>query len=250
MGFLIAALALGFLGSFHCIGMCGPIALALPVHHRPPVVRQLLIALYTLGRLLSYTCLGVLAGTLGKGFAIAGLQQGLSIGIGLLLLASVWLPKQKAFTGAAWLNWLRNQLSGLFSKGTRRSLLLIGVLNGFLPCGLVYVGLAGAAATGHPLYGGLFMLTFGLGTSPLLFVLPLMGSRISSEWRSRIRKATPVAVSVMAVLLVLRGFNLGIPYVSPKIENNAAVCCSDSQQRPVVHCAKPKRQLQQPPAQK
>lgn len=217
MDYLAAAIVLGLLGSFHCVGMCGPIALALPVHNKPSLVKNGLIALYNLGRIMTYTVFGMAAGAIGESFAMAGLQQGLSIAIGVVLLVSVFLPFKNSMSGYGFFLWVKTAFNRVFSKGTRSSLFVVGLLNGLLPCGLVYVGIAGAAATGDFAQGALFMAAFGLGTAPMMFALPGIGSSLSVSSRSRIRKATPLLVTAMALLLILRGLNLGIPYVSPKI---------------------------------
>lgn len=216
MEYFAAAITLGFLGSFHCVGMCGPIALALPVHNKPVWLRHTLIALYNLGRITTYAIFGLLAGIVGNSFAMAGFQQGLSIAIGLSLLASVFLTFKGSFSGFGFFLSIRTALSRLFLRGSQSSLFLVGLLNGFLPCGLVYVGIAGAAATGDVLKGTLFMTAFGVGTAPMMFALPLIGSSLSVSSRNRIRNVMPVVVTCMALLLILRGLNLGIPYLSPK----------------------------------
>ncbi len=241
MEFLLAAISLGFLGSFHCIGMCGPIALALPVHSKPPALKYALIILYNLGRITAYSVFGLLAGIVGQSFAMAGLQQGLSIGIGVILLFSVFLTFKNSFSGMGFFLWIKTSFNRLFSRGTQSSLFLIGFLNGFLPCGLVYVGIAGAVATGDIIKGILFMAAFGAGTAPMMFALPLVGSSISMSAKNKIRRATPVMVTIMALLLIVRGLNLGIPYISPQIKQNQVACCHEngSGKRPVIKCHKP-----------
>lgn len=227
MDYLAAAIALGFIGSFHCIGMCGPIALALPVHHKSPLSKQFLIILYNFGRISTYAVFGLLAGIAGKSFAVAGLQQVFSVVLGLLLLASVLIPSRSGYAGSGFFLKIKSALGGLFSKGRPSSLFVVGLLNGFLPCGLVYVGIAGATATGDILKGTLFMAAFGLGTVPMMYLLPLVGNHVPLRARNLFRRATPVIVSVMAVFLVLRGLNLGIPYISPKINSDATVRCHE-----------------------
>lgn len=242
MGFIAAAIALGFLGSFHCIGMCGPIALALPVHQKPPVLKYFLILLYNFGRIVTYSLFGLLAGVVGESFAIAGLQQSLSIAIGLILLATVFLSFNYSFSGYGFFLWLKSKLSRLFSKSTQSSLFIIGLLNGFLPCGLVYAALAGAAATGDIVKGALFMAAFGLGTVPMMFALPVIGHSISFLRKNGIRKIVPVVVTVMALLLILRGLNLGIPYVSPAINHSGKTMNCHEQypdENKLIKCQRP-----------
>lgn len=233
MELIIAAISLGFLGSFHCIGMCGPIALALPVHHYSPLKKALGIFLYNFGRIITYTIMGLLFGLLGQSFFMGGFQQALSIGIGVLLLASVWLTQLRYFNTPAngflyrFVNNLKLQLGKLFGKRGLRFLFLIGLLNGLLPCGLVYLGIAGSIASGHTIKGAEFMFYFGLGTIPVMYAVAFLGQFITLNNRNRIRKAMPFVVSVMAVMLIIRGMNLGIPYVSPAFEKNthAVSCC-------------------------
>jgi sulfite exporter TauE/SafE len=234
MEFLLAALTLGFLGSFHCVGMCGPIALALPVDHSNPTKRILGTLSYNLGRILTYGAMGALFGLLGKGFVMAGYQQWLSIGLGVAILVGVLWPKsfnlstpflQPIYKVVA---FIKQKLGGLFRKKSMQSLLSIGLLNGLLPCGLVYMGVAGAIATGSPLNGSLFMMTFGLGTAPAMLSVTLLSGSITLQWRNNIRKVVPVVVSTMAILLILRGLNLGIPYISPEMSKTDCTkhsCC-------------------------
>lgn len=241
MNFLVVAISLGFLGSFHCIGMCGPIAMALPVHNKPPLIKYVLILVYNLGRMLTYSLLGLIAGLIGKSFILAGLQQTLSITIGILLLAYVFLPFKYSSGGYTFFLWIRSAFERVFTKGTQSSLFLIGLLNGLLPCGLVYAGLAGAVATGDILKGSLFMAAFGAGTLPMMLFLPLAGGFVSPSARNKMRKLMPIALSMMALFLILRGLNLGIPYVSPKITADKSMSCHDLYPDPkkMIHCQKP-----------
>ena len=233
MELLIAAFSLGILGSFHCVGMCGPIALALPVHQLSKQGRIAGIILYNIGRAFTYAILGAIFGALGMGVILAGYQQALSIGLGVLLLLTVVLPAVKkdgffsvVFPGLAF--WLKARFSYLFSKRSYTALFLTGVFNGLLPCGLVYMALAGATASGDILLGALFMAVFGLGTLPAMFSVTLFSS-LSPSFRSSMRKLAPVVAGVMACLLILRGLGLGIPYLSPELshsDNTEHSCCN------------------------
>ncbi|MDF2438685.1 MAG: hypothetical protein K0Q95_3061 [Bacteroidota bacterium] len=221
--FLLAAISLGFLGSFHCVGMCGPIALTIPVNRKSffSILSGSLI--YNLGRIFTYACLGLLFGLLGQGVAFAGWQSLLSIVLGSLILILLFAPKMsilplKLGSVMHLLESLKSRIRTLFGIHTYRSLFFIGLLNGLLPCGLVYLGIAGAIATGDALKGALFMAGFGFGTFPAMVSVTLIRERISISFREKIRKTVPVFVGMMAVLLILRGMNLGIPYVSPSIE--------------------------------
>lgn len=231
---ILAAITLGFIGSFHCVGMCGPIALALPLDQNSFVSKVTGAILYNLGRMFTYALFGGLFGLVGESFVIAGYQQILSIILGSAILIMVLLPNQifsrYRITGSIYstIGKLKHRLSGLFKKSGYSPLFFIGTLNGLLPCGLVYLGIAGAMATGNSLQGSLFMAMFGLGTLPAMFSLSLLGNSISMNYRNKINKAIPTFLVATALLLILRGMNLGIPYVSPEMSETKPVatkCC-------------------------
>lgn len=228
--FLLAAISLGFLGSFHCVGMCGPIALTIPVNRRSSLSVVLGSLVYNSGRIITYAAMGLLFGLLGQGVAFAGWQNVLSIVLGSLILLLLFVPNisilpVKVGPVLRFLEILKAQIRKLFGIHTLRSLLFIGLLNGLLPCGLVYLGIAGSIATGDALKGALFMAAFGLGTFPAMIAVTLIRDRISIRFRERIRKTVPVFVGMMAILLILRGMNLGIPYISPSIESTSTGAC-------------------------
>ncbi len=234
MQFLVIAISLGFLGSFHCIGMCGPIALALPLNNENSFRKIAGSLLYNAGRIMTYGSLGLLFGLLGRGFIIAGYQQALSITLGVLVLIMVLLPQRYAakfgFTRFvfSFISRVKSKLGQLFSKKSYGAMLSIGLLNGLLPCGLVYMGVAGAIATGDPLRGSAFMMAFGLGTLPAMLFIAMASQLITVNVRNKMRKAVPVFVVAMACMLILRGMNLGIPYLSPELSKTdctKATCC-------------------------
>lgn len=234
MGFLIAALSLGFLGSFHCIGMCGPIAMALPLRTGNRWVRIGGGLLYNTGRALTYGIFGLLFGLLGKGFVIGGYQQAISVVLGVLILIGVFLPAnvnpEQGLTKVIFpfVAKVKSLLGKLFKEKNPASLFLIGMLNGLLPCGLVYLAVAGAIATGSAINGSLFMIMFGLGTLPAMMLVVVATNVISLDLRNKIRKAVPVFITVMACVLILRGMNLGIPYLSPELSKTDCTkhsCC-------------------------
>jgi sulfite exporter TauE/SafE len=220
---MMFALLLGFMGSFHCIGMCGPIALTLPVQHLSGPRKIAGIFLYNFGRIVAYMCMGVIFGWLGKQFFLGGLQQWLSISLGVLLLLVVLFQKRVSFFPQ--LVFVKKILGKLLAQQRFSTLFGIGFFNGFLPCGLVYLGIAGALATGGILHGMLFMGAFGAGTLPAMMAVTWFSQLISIPIRQRIRQMIPVMITIMAVLLILRGLNLGIPYVSPVIEAQNMNAC-------------------------
>ncbi|MBI3519162.1 MAG: sulfite exporter TauE/SafE family protein [Bacteroidetes bacterium] len=250
MELIIAAISLGLLGSFHCIGMCGPIALALPVHHYSPLKKYSGIFLYNLGRVTTYTFLGVIFGLLGQSFFLGGFQQLVSITIGILLLLSVILTNVKALNTSkslgfiySFINSVKLQLGHLFNKKGLHFLFFIGLLNGLLPCGLVYLGIAGAIATGHYIKGAEFMFYFGIGTVPVMYAVAFLGQFITIKYRNHIRQAMPYIVSVMALMLIVRGLNLGIPYISPQFEKEThkVSCCEKPIKGKTIITCSPKK---------
>lgn len=229
MSFVLAALSLGFLGSFHCIGMCGPIALALPVHGKSQSHKIFSILAYNFGRIFTYALLGIVFGLIGQSFAIFGFQQKLSVVLGVLILAGVLLP-QRFFSRSklavkfySFFNKLKSSMAAQFREKGIKSLFSIGLLNGLLPCGMVYIAIAGAVATSSVFEGSLFMAAFGAGTLPFMFAISYTSHLITVKARNVIRKAMPIMVGIMAVLLILRGLNLGINHLSPKITEECSV---------------------------
>ncbi len=216
--FLLSGLGLGFLGSFHCVGMCGPIALTLPVQHLNGWRKMSGILFYNAGRVTTYMLLGLVFGWLGQQFYLGGWQQGLSIGLGVLLLAAVLFGK---LTPKLKIGWVQRALGKLLARRSTGTLFAIGFLNGFLPCGLVYMAIAGAVATGNIWGGALFMGAFGAGTLPAMAAVSWFSQLLGMKGRIAVRRAMPYVMGLMAVLLILRGLNLGIPYVSPEMHPNA-----------------------------
>jgi len=220
---ILAAFVVGLVGSLHCIGMCGPIAIALPVPDSSNLSFFTGRILYNIGRVVTYSFLGAVLGLLGGRIALAGTQQVVSIILGVVVIAAVLLPqKYKNYFAQHSLAQklaqpLKSNIGVLFKKGTFSAMFLIGILNGFLPCGLVYVALAGAIASGDAISGAAVMILFGLGTVPAMFAASVFGKFINIGIRTKIRKAVPVLAILLGVIFILRGMNLGIKYISPKI---------------------------------
>ena len=221
-----SALVLGLMGSLHCVGMCGPIAFMLPVDHKQPVKKLGQVSIYHVGRLLAYGIIGLLFGFIGKGLYLFGVQQKLSIVIGAVMILLVLLP-YRYLSGLklarpiyALVGKIKGWLGDSLKSKSPDTFLTIGFLNGFLPCGLVYMALLGAIASGDPLKGSLYMMVFGAGTIPLMTATVYFGSLVKGSLRSRIRKVIPVVIVIMGVLFILRGMGLGIPYISPKPSMN------------------------------
>jgi sulfite exporter TauE/SafE len=220
---IIAALSIGFLGSFHCIGMCGPIALALPLPKSSNIIFILGRIIYNLGRVISYAIMGLVFGWLGQKISLWGFQQILSILLGVAIVFFIFLPSKTKDSVLSYspiqkiISPLKSYIGKLFRQKSLPSFLLIGVLNGFLPCGFVYMGLAGAIAVANPMTGMLVMAFFGLGTFPAMFAVSIFGKFINFSFRRKLKKLTPIFAILFALIFIFRGLNLGIPYLSPKL---------------------------------
>ena len=221
MIYVYTALMIGLVGSLHCIGMCGPIAVALPLGNKGWGYRVFGGVTYNVGRIISYAVLGAIFGLLGKGIEMAGLQKWASILIGAVMVLSVVFPAlfkgkikiEQLFFGYA--GKMIGKFRKLFAISSIPSLFLIGILNGFLPCGLVYVAIAGAINTNSVYDGILFMILFGLGTLPVMLAIPLLGNMIGQKVRKRFSGILNIFIVILGLLFILRGLSLGIPYLSP-----------------------------------
>lgn len=221
---LWTAFLLGLAGSLHCAGMCGPLTLALPATGRGPVGFLVGRLAYNFGRITTYTALGVVIGGLGHSLALAGIQRWVSIAAGLAILAGLLLTHRTSGAGfaAAAVRRLKGALATVLQRRSLGSLWMLGLLNGLLPCGLVYAAAAGAVATGSWLSGIGYMALFGTGTLPVMLGISLSGSAFPIALRLRLQQLVPFSVAAVGVLLILRGMSLGIPYVSPDL--SAAGC--------------------------
>jgi hypothetical protein len=221
------AFILGLLGSLHCAAMCGPLMLALP--GLPGGAGRLVAGriIYQIGRIATYCLLGVLAGLVGKSLFLAGFQRWLSIALGTAILLG-WIISKKVAVSAPVVRLvtkLKSAMSAQLQQRSFSSLALLGMLNGLLPCGLVYVALAGATGSSGIAKSVAYMALFGLGTVPTMLTISLSGRLLPVAVRLKLRGAIPVGVCLLAALLILRGLSLGIPYVSPDLAKGAASCC-------------------------
>ncbi|TDE02171.1 sulfite exporter TauE/SafE family protein [Flavobacterium hiemivividum] len=218
---LYTAFFFGLISSFHCIGMCGPIAMMLPVDRNNPTKKVTQIFTYHIGRLTAYGTIGLIFGLVGKGFFMAGIQQNLSIFIGVAMIAVILIP-EKTFAKYNFskpvfvlISKMKATLGSQFRNKSYKSLFTIGLLNGFLPCGMVYVALFGAIAMQNAGFGVLYMVLFGLGTVPMMSSVIYINSYLTLSIRNKIQKVIPYVAVLIGVLFILRGLGLGIPYVSP-----------------------------------
>ena len=221
------AFLLGLVGSLHCAGMCGPLALALPAAGNTTPAYVLGRVAYNAGRIITYCLLGFVFGLVGYTFLMAGLQRWVSIALGVALLLGLFASRRLALARPVTfaVNLLKSRMSVLLRRRSLTGLAALGLLNGLLPCGLVYVACAGAAATGSTLAGALYMTAFGVGTVPMMLTISLSGKLVPPSLRLMLVKTIPVCVFLLGSLLILRGMSLGIPYLSPDLSGSGASCC-------------------------
>lgn len=219
---LIAAFILGFLNSLHCLGMCGPLHLAAGIHSQQSNA-WLFATSYHSGRLFTYSILGLLFGLLGFGLKLAGTQQYLSIisGVIILVVAITGFKHIESVLYVPFKQTVGSLLPKLYGKQDLALKFGAGMVNGLLPCGLVYMALVGSLAMQHAWQGALFMIVFGAGTLPVFALLTLLPKPFSN--RPSFRLATLIAGIILGSLLILRGMGLGISYISPIIDQTQEV---------------------------
>ncbi|MCA6422399.1 MAG: sulfite exporter TauE/SafE family protein [Flavobacterium sp.] len=218
---LYTALIFGLISSLHCIGMCGPIAMMLPVDRNNPTKKAIQILLYHTGRLTSYALLGMLFGLLGRGLYVAGIQQQISIIMGVLMIVLALVP-EKVFARYNFsrpiynfISKVKTSLGSQFKRKSPDALFTIGVLNGLLPCGLVYAALFGAITMQSVTFSISYMLLYGLGTIPLMSAVVYVSNFLSLAFRNKLQKMVPLVTVIIGLLFVLRGMGLDIAYISP-----------------------------------
>jgi sulfite exporter TauE/SafE len=220
---LWSAFVLGLVGSLHCVGMCGPIAFMLPVSHDQPAKKTLQILLYHSGRILAYAIIGLVFGLIGQSFMAFGYQQHISIAVGLLMIILVLIPQKhikpiKIFQPFyRFINGIKSELGKALKKKSLDTFFSLGFLNGFLPCGLVYMAVVGAFATEGLAGSSLYMVLFGLGTIPMMTTVVYAQSFLKRHLKFNYKKLIPYAVIIVGLLFILRGMGLGIKYISPKL---------------------------------
>lgn len=213
---LASAFILGLFGGLHCVGMCGPIVLALPLTatEKSKIIGQSLV--YHMGRILTYGIMGLVIGMFGWGIALAGYQQTFTILLGATLIISALFSgsmSQRLFRVSAvekGLSWLRRSMNQSFSIRGPLSAFRIGLLNGLLPCGLVYVALAGAAVSGCMKHGFLYMTLFGLGTLPWMVAVMAFGNLFKHRL-TKFKRWIPLALLLFGIYLLVRGIVISMP---------------------------------------
>lgn len=218
---IIAGIGMGIISSLHCIGMCGPLVMALPMQQQAGFRRLMRVLTYNAGRLTTYGILGLLFGLAGRRLQVAGWQQWLSITMGAAII--LWwvlagTGKQTIGGPARFMQQAITQLNlYLWKHAGKAGFFLLGMANGLLPCGMVYLAIAAAISTGDASRSLLFMIGFGAGTLPAMTGLGYISAWFKQPVRVYLRKLMPLFTVVVGVLLILRGLNLNIPFISPQL---------------------------------
>jgi uncharacterized protein len=220
--FLATAFLLGLTSTLHCLGMCGPISLALPLNRTNNWTILSDILQYHFGRIFTYAILGFIVGTIGFTIKIVSILQWLSIISGIIILIFAW---KEYFTLQVKLKFdffqvfFSRSMGKLMKTKTPFQLVLLGGLNGLLPCGMVYFALLGSLVVAEPLQSATYMLVFGIGTLPSLIIVSFSANYFSQKLRKMFTQITPFLLTLIALMMILRGLNLNIPYLSPKVES-------------------------------
>ncbi len=221
---------MGFTGSLHCAGMCGPIIWIMPFQVFAGVRKALAILLYHAGRISVYATLAIVLHSF-RALFDPKVQQYISISLGgLLLLAGIisFMPNHLLKLNLPWGSYVKKQLGNVIGQPGLGSIALAGILNGMLPCGLVYMALSASVTLPSAAQAAGMIYIFGVGTLPMLVGITMLKHKASFLRGANLRRLVPVTVFFFGCLFVLRGMNLGIPYLSPKVTVSQAgvhSCC-------------------------
>lgn len=230
MSYHALAFFMGLFGSLHCVAMCGPLVLALSTGNPCAPWRTVINKIgYQVGRVAMYGLLGLAMGGIGHLFEIKGWQQGITIFTGLMLIGGglfslfgrrfhglLRLQQRFMIPLTRWIGYW------LYRPGGH---LIVGMLNGLLPCGMVYMALAAALSADSVGNGGVFMLLFGLGTWPAMLSVSLLAGFAKTRIRINLAFWLPMIFLLMGGWFLLRGANLDVPYLSPLIYPKGAIVC-------------------------
>lgn len=226
---IVEGFVIGLFGSLHCVGMCGPLALALPLPTNSVWQKVVGALLYNIGRAVTYGMLGLIFGFVGAGLKHSGVQEFVSILCGSIMILSVVLPgiiklpKGSNKVSHSIYSTLKKKIGDSLNRQKVGNLFVIGILNGFLPCGLVYVAISKAVLSLSIQESVLSMFFFGLGTLPMMFTVAFFSNIIRHKYLHKLKVFMPVFIIILGIIFILRGLNLGIPYISPDMSK--AACC-------------------------
>lgn len=227
-GAILTGLVFGLLGSLHCVGMCGPLLLALPLKENQKLTGQVL---YHGGRILCYSLMGVLLSLFGVSLRYTGLHEFFSLSIGIMMIIGlfIFLFGKSLITNSFGKSWLltkiKNFWRSFFETKSIIYLPMIGFLNGMLPCGFVYIALGFSLMFNSSIDTSLYMVSFGLGTVPALIGIGYFSQILSTPLRQKVQLVVPFATAIVGILLILRGLSLDIPYISPVLSGMGCSIC-------------------------
>lgn len=212
-----SGLILGLGASLHCLGMCGPLVMAVPMKSNSAYDRAWGITQYHIGKTTTYALLGLIVGVVGISLKTFQWMQILSVVSGVLIVLFAWgkfikIPFGKTIV-QRFTQFSGRALNKIFKSNIPFKPLFFGSINGLLPCGLVYIALINSILAGSPFQSMLAMVFFGLGTVPILTFARIISQRF--KWKTN--RWTPVLITLVGVMIILRGLNLDIPYISPKL---------------------------------
>jgi uncharacterized protein len=226
---IISGFILGTVGSLHCIGMCGPLSLAIPVQHLSTFKKITSLLLYQFGRIITYTIIGLATGIGGNVIYLAGYQQLFSAVAGAMLVVFAlfyFLGKTKTFKLLILRKFYTTVqqliIKILASVKKWYSYVLLGMANGLLPCGMVYIALAATLSFTTIGHSAIFMAGFGAGTLPAMMLVAIVGHQLKPKFRLYFKQLVPFVIFFFGIILVLRGMNLNIPFISPVLPHESA----------------------------
>lgn len=200
------ALVMGLAGSLHCVGMCSPLSMAV-TSQRPFISNKIL---YNLGRILTYGLLGAVAATFGSVISLGPFRDVISFATGgffLLMglggISGIKIPLVTSLINRMTI-WLKGSFSYWLQKKSRSAVVLLGILNGLLPCGLTYIAMTYCFILPGMQEGFLFMVAFGFGTWPVMFGLPWIVSLTTQRSSFNFNRARTFAFVLVGVLLIAR----------------------------------------------
>lgn len=225
-----SAILLGLGGNLHCMGMCGPLVLAIPFGNEKGIKKILATTVYFITKALGYALLGAIIGIIGAAAKLVVWQQWISIASGILMLVMVLFPIvlqqfEKVNISASFIS---SNLNKLLQSKSKWRLFAFGFLHAFLPCGLVYTALAASLAFASAIKSSLFMFTFGISSALMLWALASFKTHFSFHKSKHFAWISRSIVVLVAILLIVRGLNLGIPYISPHFDQKTGEvksCC-------------------------
>lgn len=215
---LYSALILGFAGSLHCFGMCGPLSLLVPGDKSKRTQYILGRLVYNLGRITTYALLGLLIGLLGEQASFAFPQKiiFLTLGFGLLIYLLLPAASKNKLSVLPWVSrfnsFVKRSISDLAKKYGRATQFVFGLLNGLIPCGLVYAALSAAFITSSVKEGVLYMVLFGLGTLPMMMSFGLLGSIIPKALLVKPKLIYGISYFILAGFMIYKGFTTPISH--------------------------------------